>query len=320
MTGGLSSVTPGYRALHEGAAWRDVSDRGRLRITGEDRARLLHAMTTNHIKQLTPGTGCYAFFLSAQGRILADANVLCRPDHFLLDTEPETREKIAAHLDKFIIADDVTVEDVTEHTGAIALAGPVAEKLLKDLGAPIPEMDLAQTEWSERLVVRLGEMGSFLLISTDGKDALIQELESAGAAPATAEDVRVVRIELGVPRYGEDITERYLAQETNQARALHFQKGCYLGQEIVERVRSRGQIHRVLMPLTIDTAEPPAPGTKLQSGEGKDVAEITSSAFSPVSSKVAALAYVRVEQAKPGTVLHLGETAATVASVASASC
>ncbi|MGH9611910.1 MAG: YgfZ/GcvT domain-containing protein [Bryobacteraceae bacterium] len=313
-------MTPGYRALHEGAAWRDVSDRGRLRIIGEDRARLLHAMTTNHIKQLTPGTGCYAFFLSAQGRILADANVLCRPDHFLLDTEPETREKIAAHLDKFIIADDVTVEDLTNQTGSVALAGPASEKLLKELGAPVPETDLAQTEWSQHLIVRLAEMGSFLLISTGGKEALIQELERAGAIPATAEDARVVRIEQGIPRYSEDITERYLAQETNQARALHFQKGCYLGQEIVERVRSRGQIHRVLTPLTIDAAEPPTPGTKLQSGEGKDVAEITSAAFSPTSGKVAALAYVRVEQAPPGTILHLGEMAATVIGGASASC
>jgi folate-binding protein YgfZ len=98
----------------------------------------------------------------------------------------------------------------------------------------------------------------------------------------------VVRIEHGKPRFGEDISDRFLAQEANQPHALHFSKGCYLGQEIVERVRSRGQIHRVLKPLILDTKEPPAPGTKL------DTSEITSAAYSPALDKVVALAYVRV--------------------------
>src|SRR5579864_3455258 len=93
----------GYDALRTRAAWLDLSGRGKIRMTGEDRARLLHAMTTNHIQQLTPGTGCYAYFLSAQGRILSDVNVLCREDHLLLDTEPETGAKVYEHLDKFII-------------------------------------------------------------------------------------------------------------------------------------------------------------------------------------------------------------------------
>jgi folate-binding Fe-S cluster repair protein YgfZ len=101
----------GYDELREGAAWLDVSRRGKIRVAGEDRARFLHAMSTNQVQQLTPGTGCYAFFLTAQGRILADVNVLCRADSFLLDTEPETRQKLMEHLDKFIIADDATLED-----------------------------------------------------------------------------------------------------------------------------------------------------------------------------------------------------------------
>src|ERR1700688_2229818 len=103
----------GYDELRNAAAWLDLSSRGKIRLTGEDRARLLHAMTTNHIQQLTPGTGCYAFFLTAQGPILSDVNVLCLPDAFLLDTEPETRQTVFAHLDKYIIADDVLLEDVT---------------------------------------------------------------------------------------------------------------------------------------------------------------------------------------------------------------
>src|SRR5258708_5905046 len=120
------AVPSGYEALRNGAVWLDLSARGKIKATGEDRARLLHAMTTNHVESLAPGTGCYAYFLSAQGRILADVNLLCRTDHFLLDTEPETREKLFSHLDSFVIADDVTLEDVTPTLATVALEGPEA--------------------------------------------------------------------------------------------------------------------------------------------------------------------------------------------------
>src|SRR5579863_5607812 len=109
-------MTNGYRGLHESAATLDLSSRGRIRVSGEDRARLLHAMTTNHIQGLLPGAGCYVFFLNAVGRILADANVLCFDDHFLLDTEPESGTFLMQHLDKYIIADDVILEDITGST------------------------------------------------------------------------------------------------------------------------------------------------------------------------------------------------------------
>jgi aminomethyltransferase len=323
----------GYEALRSTAAWLDLSARGKIKASGEDRARLLHAMTTNQVQQLTPGTGCYAYFLTAQGRILADANILCRPDYFLLDTEPETRDKLLHHLDSYIIADDVTLEDLTAETATIAVEGPQAEAILLKLGAPAPEQDYASTEWGERLVVRatyVGGQGFFILTPAGDKDRFIQELASAGVQRGSEEAFRVVRIENGRPRYGEDITERYLAQETNQPRAINYQKGCYLGQEIVERVRSRGQVHRVLMPLTIDTSEPPLPGTKLQpppaanascetpgceptaAGEqiaiGSNAGEISSAAFSPALGKVVALAYVRVEHARPGLALSLAGT------------
>ena len=289
----------------------DISQRGKIRLTGEDCARLLHAMTTNHIQQLTPGTGCYAFFLSAQGRILADANILCRPDHFLVDTEPETREKLYEHLDKFIIADDVTLEDVTAVTATIALEGSDAADVLRAAGAPVPEEPYANEAWGSRLVTRMsyvGGPGYTLFAPMEEKAELIGQLQSSAGSAA---EFNILRLENGKPRYGQDISERYLAQEVNQPAALHFSKGCYLGQEIVERVRSRGQVHRVLMPITLETQEPPAPGTKLQV-EGKDVAELTSAAFSPRLNKVAGLAYVRMEFAKPGTALQLGETRASV--------
>jgi aminomethyltransferase len=282
----------GYDALRTRAAWLDLSARGKIKVTGEDRARLLHAMSTNHIQQLTPGSGCYAFFLNDKGRVLADANVLCRPDHFLLDVEPEAREPLYQHLDRYIIADDVTLEDITDATATIAVEGPHAADILQRAGSPLPEADYSSLDWDTALVARLNSTGSpgfFIFAPAPEKSALIARLEAAGAEPADAEAARVVRLEHGKARYGDDITDRFLAQEANQPHALHFSKGCYLGQEIVERVRSRGQIHRVLTPLTLDTDAPPARGTKLD-----DASEITSAAFSPALGKVVALAYVRV--------------------------
>jgi folate-binding protein YgfZ len=309
-------ATPvGYEALRNEAAWLDLSARGKIKATGEDRARLLHAMTTNHVESLAPGTGCYAYFLTAQGRILADVNLLCRPDHFLLDTEPETREKLFTHLDNFIIADDVTLEDVTSSLATIAVEGPGSAVVLRKLGAPVPEQDYDNVAWNGKLVVRTnytGGPGYYIIAPADERDALIGRLVSEGVVAAEPEAFRIVRIEKGRPRYGEDISERYLAQETNQARALHFNKGCYLGQEIVERVRSRGQVHRVLVPIQIDAAEPPEPGAKLLSGESP-AGEITSAAFSPTLGKVAALAYVRVEHSNPGSRLSVAGKTATVA-------
>ena len=314
MNSASIAIPAGYEALRNGAAWLDLSGRGKIKATGEDRARLLHAMTTNHVERLTPGTGCYAYFLSAQGRILGDVNLLCRPDHFLLDTEPETREKLFKHLDSFIIADDVTLEEITHNTATMAVEGPEAAAILAKLGAPVPERGYDNAEWGRMLVVRTsytGGPGFFVIAPVEEKDDLIHRLQSAGVVAGDSEAFHIVRIENGMPRYGEDISERYLAQEANQARALHFQKGCYLGQEIVERVRSRGQVHRVLVPVQIDGTDAPAPGTKMQIGES-NVGEITSAVFSPALGKVAALAYVRVEHAKPGSEMLLGDRSASV--------
>lgn len=302
-------VGAGYSALRERAAWIDLSARGKIRVTGEDRARLLHAMTTNHVEGLKPGDGCYAFFLNAQGRILGDVNILCFEDHILLDTEPETRRKLFEHLDRYIIADDVTIEDVTDGLATIAVEGPDAASALSKIGAQLPEAAYSNAAWGDITVARLSSTGSngyFLFVPAERKDEIVQQLQAADALAATQEDARVVRIEHGHPRYGEEITERYLVQETGQLQAVHFSKGCYLGQEIVERVRSRAQIHRVLKKLEIDTTEPPAAGTKFKSGDA-DAGEIVSSAFSPALQKTVAMAYVRVPFAEPATVLSINE-------------
>jgi folate-binding protein YgfZ len=306
-------MTPGYRALREGAAWFDVSARGRIRVTGEDRARLLHAMSTNDVQGLTPGQGCYAFFLNAQGRILCDANVFCFEDHLLLDTEPETRKKLFDHLDRYIIADDVTLTDETDTTAAIAVEGPQAFALLAHLGASVPEALHGWTTWGTRAVARVtvtGAEGVCVFTPSEDKPSLLSQI-AEGTAEATPDDVRTVRLEHGHPRYGDEITERYLVQETGLLQAVSFTKGCYLGQEIVERVRSRAQIHRVLRRLELDTTEPPAAGVKLKVGDA-DALEIATAAFSPALGKVVAMAYVRTPFAEPGTELMLAEVPARV--------
>jgi len=289
----------GYEALRERAAWIDLSSRGRLRATGEDRVRLLHAMCTNHIEQLEPGQGCYAFFLNAQGRILADVVVLALDDALLLDTEPETAASVAAHLDKYIIADDVVIEDLGASTTAIGIESPQAASVLEAMGAPVTLAPFSHAAWGDRRVVRssvTGLPGYQVIAPLAERDALVAQLEAAGAAAADPECVRTVRLECGKPRYGEDISDRYLVHETQVLSAVHFSKGCYIGQEIVERVRSRGGVHRFLVPLRIESDQAPAPGAKITAG-GREAGEVTSAAYSPALREVAALGYVRRDEA-----------------------
>lgn len=285
----------GYEALRTSSAWFDSSTRGRIRVTGEDRARLLHAMCTNQIEELKPGEGCYAFFLSAQGRILADAAILCFDDHFLLDTETETRLKLYEHLDKFIIADDVIVEDVTDSTVCLSVEGPLAEGLLRSLGVNPPEQDFHWSDWAGRTIVRVHPEQYRVVASAADRAELIARL----GEEADAEAANVTRIERGVPRYGDDITERHLVQETRQMHAVHFTKGCYLGQEIVERVRSRGQVHRGLAPVEVEAAEPPQPGTEIHDTSGAKCGEMLSSAVSPALGRVVGFAMLRLDQTGP---------------------
>jgi len=304
----------GYDALRTAAAWLDLSARGRIYASGEDRARLLHAMTTNHVQQLTPGTGCYAFFLNAQGHIQADVNLLCLADRFLLDTEPETRERVFRHLDKYIIADDVALEDVTGLLACLAVEGPHAAAVLAALGALAPDAEYAHAPWEGAIVEHTsetGEPGFRIFMPVETKADWIARLESAGAVRATPDEARTVRLEHGRPRYGEDIFDTTLPQETRQMHAVHFAKGCYLGQEIVERIRSRGHVNRLLVKLEVEGAAPLVGGTKVTAGAA-EAGEIASSAFSPALSKVVALAYVRAPYAADATVLQAGGRTAII--------
>jgi tRNA-modifying protein YgfZ len=301
-------MSEGYRALRHGAARLDLSSRGRIRVTGRDRARLLHNVTSNEVKKLTPGSGCYAFLLTPQGRIQADLNLLCFPDHFLIDTGSELREKVPQLILKYKVADQVEIEDITDRTFAIAIEGPGAASALAAAGAPVPGEPYAHLSWDNRIVANMSVSGEpgFRIFGEGPAPALFTEIRAASEA-----DVRQVRIENGVPRLGEDIRETTLPQESGQMHAVNFQKGCYIGQEIVERIRARGHVNKKLVRLAIDGAEAPTPGTAL-SADGQEAGEITSAVYSPELGHVAALGYLRVAYAEPGKVLDAGGLAARV--------
>jgi aminomethyltransferase len=287
-------MTKGYEALRHGTAWMDLSARGRIIARGRDRARLLHNICSNEVKAMTPGMGSYAFLLSPQGRIQADMHLFCLPDHFLIDTEPELREKVAQHIKRYIIADQVELEDVTAGTAAIAVEGPGAERIQGAAGGH-----------SMAPFSLTGQPGYRIYCSAGQKAGVIGQIESAGATPATAEDARAVRIENGKPRYGEDIRETSLVQETQQMHAVSFTKGCYIGQEIVERVRAQGHVNKKLVRIEFDAADPVAAGTKLTAA-GAEVGEVTSTVNSPQSGKVIGLGVVRTQFSEPGTLLDSG--------------
>jgi folate-binding protein YgfZ len=299
-------MTPGEQALRNGAAILDLSGRGRIRVSGEDRARLLHAMTTNHIQSLKPGEGLYAFFLNAQGRIQADAYVLCFEDYLLLDLEPETRTPIYDHLDHYIIADDVTLEDVTDETFCLGLEGAGALAVARTAAVPAPSSPVSHLAWGSFTLAAISSTGApsvRIYGPLAGKPEAASALQSAGAVVATAGEAERSRIEHFKPRFGQDITESSLPQETQQMHALHFQKGCYLGQEIVERIRSRGHVNKHLMGFRLEGHSTEGTlavtaGMKLFAG-GKEAGEVTSSAAGP-EGKVYGLAYVRVPYNKPG--------------------
>jgi folate-binding protein YgfZ len=284
-----------YRALKENAAWIDLTGRGKIRVTGEDRVRLVHAMCTNHVQDLQPGTGCYAFFLTSQGRIIADVNIFYMPDYLLLDTEPETKSRVMEHLDKFIIADDVLLHDFTDEWATVSVEGPKAEEVLCKLGASPGHIPHSLVEWGHAQVAHwsyTGGQGYAVYLPLEEKPQLISNLTVAGVPQADMQTADALRIASNRPRFGTEITDANIPQETGQMQAVHFAKGCYLGQEIVERVRSRGHVNRVLTSVRIEGDAAPEIGARVMSGD-KEVGEILSAAQTPEG--IVGFAFLRAE-------------------------
>lgn len=302
-----SGVGHEFRALLSGCGIYDLSSRAKIRLTGSDRVRWLNGMVTNNIRDLAPNHGVYCFLLNAQGHIQADMYAYNLGDSLLLDTDALLREKVLAHFEKFIIMDDVEVEDATGTLAAIGIAGPSVKDVLRAAGIELPELaplELCTPKCNcacgclKCTVARgddsMGESYEIWLTLGEMKTAW-DALLAAGATFVGADALELLRISRGIPRYGVDIRERDLPQETGQMRALSFTKGCYMGQEIVERIRSRGAVHREFSAFVVDGPFP-ASGTKIQTDE-KDVGEITSSADLPLAtgSRTTALGYLRRE-------------------------
>jgi folate-binding protein YgfZ len=314
-----------FAALRSGCGVYDLGFRAKISLTGGDRVRWLNGMVTNNIRDLAVDRGVYAFLLNPQGHILGDIYAYNRADKssesIMVDTDCGQAEKILATFDHYIIMDDVEVTNLSEQVTALGIAGPKSQAVLTAAGFAIPEMQALQMQsvmWqgTECTLVR-GEdpehISYEVWIASGAVRQLWDAFLAAGADPLGSEALEMQRIVSGVPRYGVDIRERDLPQETEQARALNFNKGCYVGQEIVERIRSRGAVHRKFTGFVADGAGQIAPGSKIVAAE-KEVGEITSTASVHVAGgeKTVALGYIRREVGVPGRVVMIGSAQATV--------
>lgn len=306
----------------------DLGFRQKIALTGADRQRWLNGMVTNNIRDLAIGRGVYAFLLNPQGRILGDLYAYNRGESILVDTDADQLEPILATFDHYIIMDDVVITKLGEQMTALGLAGPKSRAVLEAAGIEVPEMqplemvvpkcdcDCGCVECS---VVR-GEDGrreSFeIWVAPRDVLKLWQALVGAGAKPVGWDALELDRIVSGVPRYGVDVRDRDLPQETGQERALNFNKGCYVGQEIVERIRSRGAVHRMFSGVLLDGAVQIRPGTKIHAGE-KEMGEITSAATLGVDGrqKTVALGYIRREAGGPGREVMVAAAKGTIVSL-----
>lgn len=307
-----------HRAVRTAAGLFDFSFRARLAMKGQDRARFLHRIVSNDVKSLTPGRGTYATLLTAQGHILADFQIYCAEDCFYIDTDADLRDKALQSLRRYIIGDRVELEPL--ELFALAFQGPrsrdLLDKTLRLESPDLPEFGHFSANHPGFPVhvahtTSTGEEGYEVWVRAENMKSVWDAAlgQAADDLPACGtEALETLRIEAGIPRCGPDFGEDTLPLEAGLLNALSFNKGCYVGQEIVERARTRGHVNWKLVGLTVAAAEPPAAGEKLLAG-GKEIGEVTSACVSPTLSKTLALAYVRHEVSQAGTKLALASGA-----------
>ena len=325
-------------ALTQGAALHDLGWMRRVAVRGEDRFRWLSGMVTNTVNDLFPNTGAWNLVLNAQGRIQGDLTVWRQGEEpspvrrkpvpaasskepflgtpfagesgLMLEIANDQLETLLAHLNRFIIMDDVELvplvaEPVAEpgSVTAIGLTGPLADEVLQrvgltTIGSPLSARTVEWNGWDLTIVRDYGIHAKHyeFWLPTAGLNKLWSCLRTGGAIPVGCESVEKLRIAEGIPMYRIDMLEKDLPQETSQTRALHFNKGCYLGQEIVERIHSRGNVHRHLRPLELSGPVPES-GAELKLQDGSVAGHITSAAELPLSSgkRVFALGMVRAQ-------------------------
>jgi folate-binding protein YgfZ len=323
-----------YGTIQEGAAIGAVSPRHQLAVAGSDRASFLQGLLTNDIPSLVAGSGCYAAWLSPQGRMLTDMHVLESGTMMLLDLPQETASATLARLEQFLFSEDVQLASLAETLTGLWLHGPRAAAVLEsvlDGAADLTgwrdyqhaPLTMAGAPVSVARIDQLGVPGFCLYVERSREEASFAALESAGAARVAAEAIAAARVEAGYPVFGVDMTEDTIPLEAGiENRAISFTKGCYVGQEIIIRVlhRGGGRVARKLVGLRIEkgpaAASVPAtaareaghgPGTKVYSGE-REIGHVTSVAESPRLGSIA-LAYVHRDFAAPGTTVDVQDGA-----------
>ena len=344
-----------HAALCETAGVIDLSFRSRLCLVGADRARFLHGQVTNDVRRLAVGEGCYAAITTAKGKMESDLNIFALADELLLDFEPGLTEKIAQRLEKFIVADDVQIVDAAPHYGLLSVQGPQAAEIMHAIGLfeEIPAKPLDSIKNTDATLgeiylvnhVRLGLcrsrgdetqikkqletphvvsyiFGFDLFIPNNSlgavADKLIAAAKAVGGRACGWQAFETARIEAGIPRFGADMDETNLPLECGiESRAVTYNKGCYIGQEVINRIHSVGHVNRELRGLRLadDLQALPQRGDKLFHA-GKEAGHVTSAVKSPALNASIALGYVRREVNSTGNELTLrtaaGESLAKV--------
>ncbi|MGE0042265.1 MAG: folate-binding protein YgfZ [Vicinamibacterales bacterium] len=290
----------GYRALRTTAGLANRTDRGVLAVSGGDRLDWLQGLLTNDLSGLGPGQSRYAAYLTPQGRMITDMHVVALADRVLLDVPAAGSTALRDRLDGLIFAEDVRVEDRSTAVSVLELHGPTAAQVIGralvsagDAGHPAVVRD-----------DRLGLPGYALYLERTAVAEVSARLEAAGATSVSLETLDVVRVEAGVPAYGADMDEDTIPLEAGiEDRAISFTKGCYVGQEIIVRVTTRGggRVARKLVGLRFGESDAVQPGDLLASDAGKEIGRVTSVIWSPALGRVLALGYVHRDFVEPGT-------------------
>jgi folate-binding protein YgfZ len=314
-----------YRFARESVALIDKNYRAYLDFTGPDRVRYLNAILTNNIKGLAEHQGTVSLFLNPQGHIQAEIESFARPDKIFCVSFAMIRQRLIEGIEKYIIMDDVTLTDVSEQFGTLALEGPRSAQCIAKLSGL--ELDkLSELEFRECMVGSIscsvtkrtvgGVSGAEFLTERTNLESLWKILldcaKGNGGGTMGYNALNALRLEQAVAWFGYDFGEKQIPHEAGlQDSHISYTKGCYTGQEIVERVRSRGQVNRSRVSLKFDTPQQPAPNTPLLS-EGKEFGYVTRAAFSPATNSFIGMGYVRREKSAPGSVLEWSEGSATV--------
>jgi len=307
----IKSVSADYAAVRDrGAGLIDLSSRGRILISGSEAAMFLNGLITNDVKTLSVGSWMPAAFANVQGRLLAVIRVLHREDGFLIDTEAQTRQTVLGLVERFTMAGDFKVADLTSNASSFSVQGPGAREIVEHvLGAAVAQIERESIVGTEvngtpASVIRAthtAEDGFDLFADVQVAEALRDRLTTAGATVVSANVAETLRIEAGIPRYGIDMDETTVVTETNLDDTVSFTKGCYTGQEIIVRIRHRGHVAKKLAGLVVEGQVPIEHHAKILSSDGNEIGRVTSSTFSPAVERAIALGYVKYDYLSPGT-------------------